>query len=66
MNIKKPSSFTKFKTKVKTWFSSPWTRHIVSGLVVVSLNNVLNGYLPSPIAAEISKAAGAIIQGQQQ
>jgi hypothetical protein len=66
MNIKKPSRFTALKTKVKAWFNSPWTRHIVSGLVIVSLNNVLNGHLPAPIAAEISKAAGAIIEGQQQ
>lgn len=65
MNIKKPSRVTAFKTKVKNWFNRPLIRHIVSGLVIVSLNNVLNGHLPAPIAAEISQAAGALVKGQQ-
>lgn len=65
MNVKKSSRFTNFKAKVKNWFNKPLIRHIASGLVIVSLNNVLNGYLPAQIAAEISKAAGAIIEGQQ-
>ncbi len=66
MNIKKPSRFNRLKNKVSDWFDSRLTRHVVSGLVVIALNQVLIAqHVPAPMAAEISQAAGALIKGQQ-
>ncbi len=66
MNIKKPSRFNRLKNKVSDWFESRLTRHVVSGLVVLALNQVLlSQHVPPPIATEISQAAGALVKGQQ-
>lgn len=68
MNIKKQSTgrFSRLKNKISNWFDSRLTRHVVSGLVVIALNQVLIAqHVPAPMAAEISQAAGALIKGQQ-
>lgn len=63
----KSTRLSRLGTTIKKWFSTPLMRHIASGLVIVSLNNVLNHYpIPAPIAAQISNAAGALIEGKQQ
>lgn len=52
------------KTKVKNWFNRPVIRHVVSGLIVLALQNVLiNQNVDPQTASQASALIGKAIGG---
>lgn len=53
------------KSKLSRWFSRPLTRHVMAGLVVLGLQNLLiSQHIPPNVAVPISTAVGKLIEGQ--
>ncbi len=52
------------KTKIKNWFSRPIMRHVVSGLIVLTLQNVLiNQNIDPQTASQAAALLGKAIGG---
>lgn len=59
-------TMNKIKTTFKKWFSRALTRHVVAGVVIIGLQNVLiNQNVDPQTAKDISELAGQLIKGEQ-